>query len=158
MKTEYVLGFMFSPDKTAVVLIEKKRPAWQAGKLNGVGGKLEQNEWPVDAMVREFKEETGCTTLPADWKYFLTLEGGDWRVYCYRAAPPLEVPIPTQSPTDEKVAWWSIGSRNQAMSSLTIPNLNWLIPMALDEDNLCGAITYMDEKFLEQAKEFVPKL
>jgi hypothetical protein len=39
-----------------------------------------------------------------------------------------------------------------------IPNLSWIVPLALDGDDLCGAITYMDEKFLEQAKEFVPRL
>jgi 8-oxo-dGTP diphosphatase len=156
MKTEYVLGFMFSPDKTAVVLIEKKRPAWQAGKLNGVGGKLEQNEWPVDAMVREFKEETGCTTLPADWKYFLTLEGGDWRVYCYRSFSSARGEL--KQMTDEKVDW-SFVSRGQVLDcrDKLIPNLSWIVPLALDGDDLCGAITYMDEKFLEQVKEFVPK-
>ncbi len=36
----YVVGFMFTEDEKQVVLIEKKRPEWQAGKLNGVGGKI----------------------------------------------------------------------------------------------------------------------
>jgi len=34
----YVLGFCFGPSLTTVVLIKKNRPAWQAGRLNGVGG------------------------------------------------------------------------------------------------------------------------
>ena len=44
-----------------VVLTHKNRPAWQAGKLNGVGGKIELLESPVAAMVREF--ELGLATL-----------------------------------------------------------------------------------------------
>jgi len=36
--TEYVLGFLM--DNYRVVLIEKQRPAWQKGLLNGVGGHI----------------------------------------------------------------------------------------------------------------------
>ena len=36
--TGYACGFLFSDDRRHVVLIRKRRPAWQAGKLNGVGG------------------------------------------------------------------------------------------------------------------------
>lgn len=150
MKTEYVLGFMFKTDKSAVVLIEKNRPAWQAGKLNGVGGKLEPSEHTVAAMVREFKEETGCDTKPGDWRYFLTLEGGDWRVYCYKAFGEADL----RWVTDECPHWFFLFELNEHP---IIPNLAWLIPMALDSDRICGAMTYMDEKFMETAKEFVPK-
>jgi hypothetical protein len=35
----YVLGFCFGPSFKTVVLIKKKtRPAWQVGRLNGLGG------------------------------------------------------------------------------------------------------------------------
>ena len=53
---EYVVGFMFSEE------ILKNKPDWQAGRLNGVGGKVEPNEYPDQAMVREFEEETGVRT------------------------------------------------------------------------------------------------
>ena len=56
--TKYVLGFAFNKGCTEVLLIEKKRPNWMVGKLNGVGGHIEDGETPIDAMVREFKEET----------------------------------------------------------------------------------------------------
>jgi 8-oxo-dGTP pyrophosphatase MutT (NUDIX family) len=57
-----VVGFLFTPDLTEVVLIKKlKGYDWMIGKYNGVGGKLEpEDHGPYDAMVREFKEETGC--------------------------------------------------------------------------------------------------
>ena len=59
---EYVVGFLFDEDarryhKTGhgnVVLIEKNRPAWQAGRLNGVGGHIEIGETPDEAISREF--------------------------------------------------------------------------------------------------------
>ncbi|MEM0912381.1 MAG: hypothetical protein AAGJ37_15510 [Pseudomonadota bacterium] len=37
----YTLGFIFDQTLEKVLLVLKKRPAWQAGKLNGVGSKAE---------------------------------------------------------------------------------------------------------------------
>lgn len=54
----YVLGFMFDHEEKHVLLIWKNRPKWQAGKLNGIGGKIEAGETPLQAMEREFTEET----------------------------------------------------------------------------------------------------
>ena len=59
MVKRYVVGFLLNYDRTQVVLIRKNRPAWQAGHLNGVGGKIEMGETPIEAMTREFEEETG---------------------------------------------------------------------------------------------------
>lgn len=70
----YVVGFMFNSDRSRVLLIEKNRPAWQAGKLNGVGGKLEDGEDPNFAMAREFREETGIDTEAQDWALRLFIE------------------------------------------------------------------------------------
>src|SRR4051794_18101042 len=87
---QYVCGFLFSPDRSRVLLIRKRRPAWQAGKLNGVGGKLEPGETPLQAMRREFREEAGIE-LP-EWQHVLTLSGADdagsgrgWAGHFFRA-------------------------------------------------------------------------
>lgn len=64
---------MFSDDRRQVVLIRKKKPAWQAGKLNGVGGKINQGEGARPAMVREFEEETGILVGEADWRKVVEL-------------------------------------------------------------------------------------
>lgn len=70
----YVLGFMFDDDLTHVIMIKKNRPKWQIGYLNGVGGKKEFDEDFIDAMIREFKEETGVLTTSKDWVWVLTLK------------------------------------------------------------------------------------
>jgi len=54
----YVLGFMFDSYYRRVLLIAKNHPEWQKGRLNGIGGKIEDNESPMHAMEREFREET----------------------------------------------------------------------------------------------------
>ncbi len=41
------------------ILLAMKKCGFGVGKFNGVGGKLEENETPEDAMLRETKEEIG---------------------------------------------------------------------------------------------------
>lgn len=72
----YVVGYLLSPGHRQVVLIKKLKPSWQAGKLNGPGGKLEEGETPAQCMRREFREEAGLD-LPEDrWLRFGSM-GGD---------------------------------------------------------------------------------
>ena len=82
---EYVLGFAFDEKKENVLLIKKLRPQWQLNKLNGIGGKIEPNEPPIDAMIREFEEECGLKTNPDDWVCFCKMVGEDFFVNVYKA-------------------------------------------------------------------------
>src|ERR1700722_15867479 len=45
-----------------VLMIRKKR-GLGAGKINGVGGRLEKGETPLEGIIREAKEELGSTLL-----------------------------------------------------------------------------------------------
>lgn len=58
MKT-YTVAFIFTPDFKKVWLIEKQKPEWQKGRLNGIGGKVEDGETNYDSCIREIKEEGG---------------------------------------------------------------------------------------------------
>src|SRR5438132_12681590 len=83
-RQHYVCGFLFSPDRAEVLLIRKRRPPWQAGKLNGVGGKIEPTDAsPLAAMRREFREEASLDI--AEWQEILTLTAPDWHTHFYRA-------------------------------------------------------------------------
>lgn len=55
----YCLGFVCDTQTQEVLLIEKRRPEWQAGHFNGIGGKVEGGESALEAMIRECLEETG---------------------------------------------------------------------------------------------------
>lgn len=66
--TKYVLGFSYD-QYGALAMILKNRPAFQAGKWNGVGGHVETTDKTVqDAVSREFKEETGQDIPAFRWR------------------------------------------------------------------------------------------
>jgi 8-oxo-dGTP diphosphatase len=134
----YVVGFIFSSDRNKVALIEKLKPEWQAGKLNGVGGKIEaSDESPLDAMVREFEEETGA--LIAEWRHFCTLSFRGGYVYFFEHTEwpgELAGTNSVTSMTDEQVGWYDVAN----IPENAIPNLRWLIPMALDKDQVTATV------------------
>lgn len=145
MHKNYSLGFMFSEDKTKVLLILKDRPEWQRGKLNGIGGKEEIDDYNSGmkddyrfTQSREFKEETGIDTYVDDWELFCiikgtettekvgTVAGSTYSIYCYKAfsdkvynAKTIESKVPLL------INSWEVGQY------ITLPHVNWLVPMAL---------------------------
>lgn len=84
---KYVMGFSFNEDMSRVLLMLKNRPDWQEGKYNGIGGKIEDTETPIEAMVREFREETGVATLEGDWNSLAFLHGvhmgSEFELHCF---------------------------------------------------------------------------
>lgn len=128
---EYVCGFMFSEPafrikRGAIALIEKNRPAWQKNKWNGVGGHIEEGETPLDAMRREFYEETGVRQ--EQWDELCRIEGEGYTCYFFRCFTDQVGDVKTK--TDEHVGLHHV----KDIPSNIITNLNWLIPMALYEE------------------------
>lgn len=73
MRKHYVVGLAFNRVADKLALICKKRPQWQAGKLNGIGGQVEVGETAETAMQREFQEETGVQ-ITSPWVLIATLD------------------------------------------------------------------------------------
>lgn len=138
MKTEYVVGFLFNDDKTKVALIEKQKPAWQAGLFNGVGGKVESKDedyngtldTALTAMVREFLEETDVLTERSKWRHYAIIEGNDYIVYCFTQCDSFAM-SKLRTVTIEKVTVVPVAD---IPSSKSISNIPWLVFMAMDEN------------------------
>ncbi len=83
------VGFAFNANMSRVVMIQKNHPEEQAGKLNGVGGGVDDNHKDsLDAMVAEFHQEGGLLSTRIDWKYvgsFLNKKNKKVDVYCTRS-------------------------------------------------------------------------
>ena len=142
----YVLGFMFSADLQEVLLIEKQRPRWQAGLLNGIGGKIEAGEAPLTAMVREFYEESGLATQAEDWHPIALVQGADFKVYCFKAVSP--VVAEAESLTDETVQLVPV--RLDELRTKTLSNVPGLISHALDPDAPFMVLNYRELAVLEK--------
>lgn len=82
-KTEYVLAVAFSVDRRKILLIRKLTPEWQRGLLNGPGGKIELGETPLQAMIREFKEETNIDTTIEHWSGLGAIESDVFKVFVF---------------------------------------------------------------------------
>jgi 8-oxo-dGTP diphosphatase len=134
----YVVGFAFDPVLEYVALIKKNRPAWQAGKLNGIGGHVEKNESFIDAMVREYKEETDVVTTDDQWKPVATLWGKDFEVKVYYAVG--EELLSIKSMTDEIVGVYEVYDIVNRYNFNTISNLPWIISLIRDPDFRSGRI------------------
>ena len=134
--TSYVLGFLFDTDKKFVLLITKTHGTLsgtdrtQIDRVNGIGGHIEPGEAPFDAMMREFKEETGLT--PGGWRNFGRLRGEKFEVFLFCAEAPMGVLMAAQMVTDEPPAVFRICDLED--NEAVIPNLRWMIPMALSLD------------------------
>lgn len=122
----YVLALLFTPDRARVVLMRKTRPAWQAGRVNALGGKLHPGESAVDAARREVREEAGVDV--AAWEEFLVWDDPQYRMHAVRAFDAAAERAHTAE--DQPVFLAECATLPPEL----IDNLRWLVPLALDRD------------------------
>lgn len=139
----FVLGFLFGPaygGAEEVLLIRKRRPRWMRGKLNGIGGKLEEGECPKEGMQREMREETGL-----EWKLqgpfvqgpivqgpfaILNFARLKRRVYCFTSNKKYMRSATTM--TDEHVDRYGYPQCLQCKD--LADHLRWLLPLAVEHN------------------------
>lgn len=126
-------AFFFDTAGKNVAVVEKKKfPKgynWSANPLNAIGGKIEEDEEPFEAMVREFKEETGVEIR--SWQWYLTYELPFGIVFFYRAFDNAILNVKTMEAEPIHIVPANATDR-------MIPNLRWILPLALDEKIVVG--------------------
>lgn len=98
--------------KEGEVLLAMKKRGFGAGHWNGYGGKLEGNETPEEAAVREVKEESGVDVVAADLEklgeiefYFSDKPEWNQKVMIYRSFVWQGEPAETE---EMKPAWFAL--------------------------------------------------
>lgn len=125
---KYVCGFMFDEQHENVALIRKQKPEWQKGFLNGIGGKIEGDESNEDAMIREFKEETGFDTFFREWSPFAEIVQDDiFHVFFFYAVGDLSL---LQTVEQEEIVILPLKELHESKS---LPSIKWLIYLCLDD-------------------------
>lgn len=131
MSREYVLIFStryeFNDEyhNPEMLVIEKDRPAWQKGRLNLPGGKIEPGETPVDAAFREMMEETGLKT--GEIVQMGVMRDRDLTIYCMRGWVRPEKQIKPREGETERVYWEEIDAVMK--DPRLIPNLRAIVPL-----------------------------
>lgn len=125
----YVVGFLFDDNMTQVCMIKKSRPVWQNGLLNGIGGKIDERETPLEAMIREFREETGVDTTARTWSHVCTLRFpyAEIEVYAGKNSEYFEV---ADTNTDEEIVKQSMSEVLFWRRAPTVENVSMLIELS----------------------------
>lgn len=143
--TDYVLGFAFTMDRHRVLLIEKRRPAWQAGLWNGIGGKIEAGETPLQAMSREAVEEAG---IKVAWSPLATLRGDGFLIHVFQAFN--DNIMSAESRTDERVSIHGLSYLKLIPAPRNIP---LLVALALDTSGIAKPIHLREGEPLQSPEE-----
>ena len=112
-----------------VLLILKDRPSWMSNKLNLLGGKIEQGEKPIEAAIRELKEESGlvpyvhCSKSPG---VFGKIIAENCIIWCCSMEVKGETISPRPEET-EKVNWYDWDMIKE--DSRLMPNLKIIVPL-----------------------------
>jgi 8-oxo-dGTP diphosphatase len=126
---KYVLGFMFDRDYSRVALIRKNSPEFQRDKYNGIGGKMEKDEYPVQALVREFFEETGMKTSNSDWRRVAVFYGPHFEMQVFSGREPEHQQVEwVRTTTKELVQVFPVSD----LPSNMLMNVRWLIPLCIN--------------------------
>jgi 8-oxo-dGTP diphosphatase len=138
------ITFMIRGHELLLIRIASDRGAW-AGKLNGIGGHIEEGETPASAAQREIQEETGLTPEILKLCGVVIIDAGGKPgigLYVFAGyAPPGELhPGPEGQP-----GWYAIENLE---SEQLVSDLHQLSPRALacfrGESDAFSALTTFD--------------
>lgn len=101
----YVVGIV--TDGSKILLLRKNNPDWQKGLYNGVGGKVNLDETPLEAIIRECQKEVGLE-IP-NWNQIETipLQSGVDLTYFFAVIEEEELKK-AQGLEDERVEFFDI--------------------------------------------------
>lgn len=121
-----MLALLFTDDWRRVVLMRRTRPAWQAGRVNALGGSILEGERAEEAARREVREECGVDV--SEWSELLVWDDAEYRMHVLSAVSARAAEARTLE--DQEVFLADV----RALPGNVIDNLRWLVPLALDRD------------------------
>lgn len=127
---QYTVVILFNNDGSKILLQTKDRTAF-AGKLNGIGGKVEYGEMPIMGAIREMQEETTLTTYDIEnitWLGTLTIpvqcdtNNPDYipELYFYAARVKDESKAYKAPDSTEEVNWYELQDDNTVVTDLEL--------------------------------------
>lgn len=148
-----VTNFLYCGDCYLFVKRHKNKKV-DPGRLNGIGGRLEEGENFLEAAIRETKEETGYQVNLADIDLtgIVKLEGGyteDW-IMCFFKIKISDMNIPFGRNTDEGEFIWLHKDKVLDSSYELVDDLNYCFKDIVEGDK----ILFLNAKLGEDQKIF----
>lgn len=124
---KYTLGIVFDQTLRNVLLMHKTKPDYQAGKLNALGGKIEEGETQAECVSREVLEESGLKIVPEAWIFIGHVQTKDWvmDVFTHAYSGPMS---DAKSLEQERIEWIPVDQ----LPPNTIASLPWMILLAIE--------------------------
>lgn len=157
MKYTYTLAFIVYQDQ--ILLVNRKKKPW-LGAWNGLGGKIKEDEHPLDSLIRELYEEMGHRFKKEDITYKGTLtwnsfdaHGQGLYLYVIRLDQPLDIKIPQvtdEGILDIKKVDWIMDPLNMGIAH----NIPYVLPLIL-ESSTCYHFhcIFQDKQLISVTKE-----
>ncbi len=132
---KYTLGFIKKNNQ--ILMVNRQKSPWK-GSWNGVGGKLEENESPLECIIREIKEETDIDVSESQiqdkgvltWDNFNAL-GNGLHIFLIEMPHIFEYKTPrniSEGILDWKQVEWICDSENYGVAH----NIPYFLPTVLD--------------------------
>ena len=147
---EEVATLMFVIKDDSVLLIRKKR-GLGAGKINGPGGRLEENETPMECAIRETNEELCINPLNVRPAGELLFHAEDMpRIHGYVFVATDFEGEPTE--TDEAIPHW-FKTSDIPFNEMWDDDHLWL-PQVLSGASVMGYFTFIGESLIDYKVDF----
>ena len=147
---EEVATLMFVIRDGSVLLIRKKR-GLGAGKINGPGGRLEENESPLECAIRETNEELLINPLEVRAAGELFFHAEDMpRIHGHVFVATDFEGTPTE--TDEAIPHW-FRFEDIPFEEMWDDDVLWL-PRVLNGESVQGYFTFVEETLIDYKVDF----
>ena len=127
----------------ARVLLGLKKRGFAVGRWNGFGGKIEAGETPLDAAIRELREECDLEAAYCEPRGVLhftyACDGAEHEVHVYAARQWRGEPQETEEMRPE---WFR---QTDVPYGLMLPDVRYWLPLLLQGQAIDGDFRYLDE-------------
>ena len=150
---KYTLAFIKRYNK--ILMLNRNRSPWM-GSWNGVGGKIELGESPLESLIREVKEETGLTVDESNivfkgsvtWNETSSTRKG---LLLYLINLPSDLPYLTPKVTVEGILdWKEINWISDFDNYGVCDNIPYFIKDVIYNDDQFEHYCYFDDKVLKE--------
>lgn len=139
MNSIFTLCFIQNTDK---ILLQKRNKSPFRGYWNPPGGKVENEESPIEACLREVKEETGLTLKDVKFRGIFTVFNGKKNTSAIMVFHSNSFEGELYSSSEGEVDWVTI-DQHLYRSDLVPDSFTYILPYIVEEEGvLTGKLVY----------------